>query len=80
MQREGDDARKGGDTRRRGWCLEGRGQCKKKGLVPGGGRCDGSCSLFRLFLELGLSRRVSKSPNCANVFTCLLRAQAGLIH
>lgn len=54
------------------------GDSAKKWLVPGEGRCDGSCSLFRLFLEPGLSRRVSKSPNCANVFTCLLRAQAGL--
>lgn len=37
MQREGDDARRGGDTRRRGWFLDRGGQCKKKGLVPGGG-------------------------------------------
>lgn len=64
-----------GGQLRRGWCKE-RGQCKKKGMVPGEGDDVTEAALCSGCFQSGISQRVSKSPNCANVFTCLPRAQA----
>lgn len=74
---EGDNTRTD-SARRRGGCeglVEGKGDNAERG------QCQKQGTLWRKLpfvpAAAGINRHISKSPNCANVFTCLPGARAG---